>query len=490
MQIIISRCLVVTKYSGEEERKIREHFSLSNPDYFIAKKSGRRVFSIPESYYYFYEKFGRIYMSVGCLSFLKELFPKAAIYDKTFFERDQSVKINNKELIPREVQKEAVKASAKFDTGIFKVTTGGGKTILGILLMHAYRCKTLILCDSLSIKKQWVENIQRFMGIKVSEIKGKKTTVGPITISTTQTLSKRREWCKENENYFSMIILDECQGIGPNKLTKSGKGYSYEEKIQTYNLMGRVLQWFNARKKFGMSDGAVRSDGQTDCVYFSLGKIIYETKFDDMVAEKNIIKPKLVVRRTNFEFEKPIDPSQEYTKAYKELISDEERIQLIVSDLIKEKDHFNLILADSIFYLRLIFGAMCTKNPDLAKYACILNSSTPDKKREEYIQKMRDKEINFMFATSLADKGLDVPVLDRFYNTFPGKFEGKKNQQIGRVVRVSDEKDDSLVYDYVDYNIPVYRKQFIYRVKHTYQERCEIDYSDDTIIDCKIGKPR
>lgn len=71
-----------------------------------------------------------------------------------------------------------------------------------------------------------------------------------------------------------------------------------------------------------------------------------------------------------------------------------------------------------------------------------VSSSTPKAKRRQAIQDLRDKKIMGMIATSLADEGLDVPVLGSALLAGGGASATRVNQRIGRTLRPDFDNPD------------------------------------------------
>ena len=104
----------------------------------------------------------------------------------------------------------------------------------------------------------------------------------------------------------------------------------------------------------------------------------------------------------------------------------------------------------------------------------MLTSSSSVKDREYALNQMRLGIRHYLFATyQLAKEGLDIPNLDRLFLATPTKTHVTVVQSLGRVGRVSPNKDYSIVYDYIDnngYAIKMWKD----RTKIYREERCEI----------------
>ena len=66
------------------------------------------------------------------------------------------------------------------------------------------------------------------------------------------------------------------------------------------------------------------------------------------------------------------------------------------------------------------------------------------------LQLADQREIKAVFATTVADEGLDLPGLDTLILTTPTKSMGRIQQRIGRIMRKADNKKAPLVIDCVD----------------------------------------
>lgn len=55
-----------------------------------------------------------------------------------------------------------------------------------------------------------------------------------------------------------------------------------------------------------------------------------------------------------------------------------------------------------------------------------------------------------IFATTVADEGLDLPGLDTVVLTTPTKAMGRIQQRIGRIMRTAENKKKPIVVDLVD----------------------------------------
>jgi superfamily II DNA or RNA helicase len=82
--------------------------------------------------------------------------------------------------------------------------------------------------------------------------------------------------------------------------------------------------------------------------------------------------------------------------------------------------------------------------------AATLVGKMTKKQRAEVLELADSREIKALFATTVADEGLDLPGLDTLILTTPTKSMGRIQQRIGRIMRRADNKKDPIVIDLVD----------------------------------------
>ena len=192
-------------------------------------------------------------------------------------------------------------------------------------------------------------------------------------------------------------------------------------------------------------------------MYALINKVKYKVE-EDEIADK-IIKAKIQPIYTNFEipyYAQNTDGTLDYVKLPTALAENKDRNKLIL-DLLKEnKDNYCIILSDRLAGLQYLHEQLGE--------GLIIDGSKNTKKakqeREEAIEKMRNKEEHYLFATlQLAREGLDIKPLNRLFLIAPTKNKAVLIQAVGRVERKDEGKESPIVYDFVDQDI-YYQKAF------------------------------
>ncbi len=180
----------------------------------------------------------------------------------------------------------------------------------------------------------------------------------------------------------------------------------------------------------------------------TLGPVIGQLGMDEGIELGIVAKPFITlipVPMTN-----KIVSLTKYKDIYRKgIVENRPRNRLIVSNtftrvkqdktmliLVKEVDHGEILkeLAKTLFDLD------CT----------YIQGSTNDTVREEVRIAFSEKKIKVVISTVIWKEGIDIPSLNCVNNASGGKSEIGTLQAIGRGLRVTDEKDEVEIIDYLD----------------------------------------
>jgi superfamily II DNA or RNA helicase len=354
-----------------------------------------------------------------------------------------TVELDRIDLDPRfEGQTDCVNAMLREQQGLLLRPPGTGKTQIALAFAAACKTRTIVLVHTEDILNQWVDYIEEAIPElkgKVGVIRGKTCNIGHITVATVQTLNrsyldKGLKWWSQ----FGAIIADEAHHVAAN---------SWEA----------VMNASPAFYRFGFTASATRADGMHPSMRFLIGPVIHRQKFSSPVE--------LEVVPVRTDFRALYRGHFDWTRLVNALISDPGRNMLIarIADEEIRKGNSVLVLSRRIEHLEAIAEIMREDGEILAA----AKVSKPDRKR--ILAAFKSGETRCVLATQLADEALDVPRLNRVLLTHPGKHEGRIIQQIGRAIRTFAEKEDAVIYDFVDRRVGVLLRQWDQR-KHTYKK--------------------
>ena len=181
-----------------------------------------------------------------------------------------------------------------------------------------------------------------------------------------------------------------------------------------------------------------------------LGPVVYQVPDETVKATVMPVKiiPIMTKIITNPEMLNG-DGTLNYQKCISYLTRNPDRNWVIVRHLLSQYEHFNLILSERVEHLKVLSRYLKVHLVD--ECVEVLTGSTPKRKRDEILERARAGEIHFLLSTyALAKEGLDIPRLDRLHLVTPQKDYAVVVQAVGRVARRFPNKEEAVVYDYVD----------------------------------------
>jgi superfamily II DNA or RNA helicase len=217
----------------------------------------------------------------------------------------------------RPEQTKAVSALVKHETGVLHAPTAFGKTVTAIGLIHKRKVNTLILVHSRQLLDQWKERLEVFMaGCDIGVIGGgKRKPSGAIDIATYQSMLDRKTNTVDPRLLdYGQIIVDECHHIAAPR---------YEA----------LLSEARAKYLVGITATPHRQDGNQSLIFMLAGPVRYTVKDD----QRHNFEQRVLVRRVHRvpPQELSIPESRPHiADIYRWLALDDERNQLIVSDVV------------------------------------------------------------------------------------------------------------------------------------------------------------
>lgn len=449
MQVTVGNQLRIENPSEQLLTWCKKQLILPNPEYAKKVRMHFWVGNTPEKLYLFQWDGDTLVLPYGCLNDVLAM-------------DDCSMKVNLP--TPTEVdfgctiplydyQVEAKEALITAYYGILQAPAGCGKTQIGIAVAADTGRRTLWLTHTRDLLVQSKSRAEQYMSPSLTgTITEGRVQIGKaITFATVQTMCNLD--LSQYRDVWDCIIVDECHRVAgtPTAMTQFSK----------------VLNALAARHKYGLSATVHRADGMIAATYALLGGIAYQVP-EEAVKDK-IMTVSVLPRATHQGLSREFldtDGTIIYAKLVNFLADRYPRNNLIVADLVANRDHYNLILSDRLTHLETLMNRL---PPDLRKQAVMIDGKMTTKKakalREQAIEEMRQGRKRYLFATySLAREGLDIPRLDRLYLTTPQKDYAVIAQSVGRVARTFEGKVTPVVYDYVDNGI-----QYLVR---SFKKRC------------------
>tara|TARA_A100001515_G_scaffold119913_1_gene102692 strand:- start:65 stop:1495 length:1431 start_codon:yes stop_codon:yes gene_type:complete len=335
----------------------------------------------------------------------------------------------------REYQEDAVNrwVAANYN-GIIVAPCGAGKTMMGLGAITKCRgVKTIVLVHTADLANQWKERIEAQLTNRHSEASvtfygnGRKDDTGDIVIASFQTLARMRfDELLEFGKQFGLCIVDEAHHV----------------PASTFSA---VMFGMPAEARLALTATPDRPDGLSDIMYWHFGAAVKEIHTTDLIKSGNVLAPVVQFYATQWS---PMNQKADWQKWIKEMVQDEDRnarIERLVKRFVAEGRQV-LVLSDRVKHCQELAERMAEQGISSAT----LVGTMSKKQRREVLELADAREIKAVFATTVADEGLDLPGLDTLILTTPTKSMGRIQQRIGRIMRRADNKKTPLVIDFVD----------------------------------------
>lgn len=452
--------------------QIKDELTILNPEWLRKKKAGIFLGNTDRRIWFYEEQGSNLILPRG---FIKPLTKLLSPYNPSYRSKDNTRLLDDIIIHIKLIQDSkwnfqdtAVDHIMEEPSAVLNFPTGGGKTVTGIKLICLRKQPTLIVVHSRELLFQWKNSLLKFTDLQEKDIgligSGKNST-GIITIGIINSLYEKIDKIK---HMFGQVIIDEVHRL-PGKCFKEVVG-----KMDCYYILG-------------LSATPKRGDSQTKVIFFYCGEQEYEIKPPELMNKGVIVKPKLIIRLTDFEF----DPAngqtclnegnigEDFNKLDKKcsewlyildkLIKDKKRNELIIKDILAyvsntSYDKIPLIISDRIEHCLELEKLLKEKSKSLIVET--LTSLTSNKKRKDIVQKVKEGKIHVLISgCKLIGEGFDCKYLSTIFLTTPISFDGRLVQYIGRILRFMEGKEKAKIYDYLDDRVPMLRRSFNKRKK-------------------------
>jgi superfamily II DNA or RNA helicase len=336
--------------------------------------------------------------------------------------------------IPRPYQNEALQAMKPYGSGVLVAPCGSGKTVLGLALIAMRRQPALILVHTKDLLKQTREAVQKWLNVEPGIIAEGKCAPGPVTVATVQTLHTRPEILDEVKGRFGLVLLDEAHHVPAAMFTA-------------------VMQEFPAAYRYGLTATPERRDGLFPFLEAVIGPVRHEITNGDLRRAGVLVVPRIEYVKTDFSC-----PFSEWVNLIDALTTDEARNALGLGVIEKALDEERQVLAltERVAHARHLAAMMESRRPGIVSLAV---GTMGKRAREEALERMRNDAARVLFATKLADEGLDIPGLDTLILMTPCRDGARTTQRAGRILRAVPGKAQPVIYDLVDSRVGLLRSQ-------------------------------
>lgn len=347
------------------------------------------------------------------------------IIDKVLWVKKQIPKPPKFSIKLYDFQKEALKSWMKAGCrGTVVVPTGGGKTYIGMSALYYMSVPTLICVTTIELASQWRQKIKEHLGIHAGLLGGGVHEIKDVTVAT---YNSAVNYIDEIIDRFDLIIFDECHHV-PAKTFKE------------------VAFRLKARKRLGLSATPKRVDRNEALIFFSVGDVVYQAKYKEMV------KLKLAAPLKHYRLYVDLTPDEE-RKYFSELDkgSGLNKVQRLMKIAFMAKEKYELLKKiiqklprDKILvfcqYVEQAEKAYRAVREVVNGQAVLLTGKTNAKLRKKYFEEFKKGKKRVLVTTSVLDEGIDVPDAETAIILSGTGSERQMIQRIGRVIRYRPNK--------------------------------------------------
>jgi hypothetical protein len=361
----------------------------------------------------------------------------------------------------REEQQEALTELLKYDEGVLAATTAFGKTVIAAKLIAERKVNTLILVHRQQLLAQWITRLSEFLlineAIPVIEQKsgrkkkleligrlaaGKDQMSCIIDVALMQSLNVAGEVRDCVKNY-GMIIVDECHHIPADSFAQ-------------------ILKKSNAKYIYGLTATPSRQDGHHPLIFMYCGPVRFRVDAIKQ-AQKRPFEHFVIPRFTGFRVTRESsDKDLTIQDLYSEIVRDELRNQLIVEDVFTchEEGRHCLVLTERTAHVDILSKMIATRIPDVIALKGGLGAKETNVLLKQLASTPSDKQLTVVATGKFIGEGFDEARLDSLFLAMPISWKGTLQQYAGRLHRLSDNKKEVRVYDYVDVRVGMLEKMY------------------------------
>jgi superfamily II DNA or RNA helicase len=330
--------------------------------------------------------------------------------------------------------------------GIIKSPTGSGKTEIFLATLNMLKEPSLVLFNRQQLAQQTAKRAKE-RGLEVGLVQGSNLEECHITMATIQSIHKI-----ENLKKYKNLILDEVHNVASKQYQK-------------------VLKLSHWERVYGFSATPInphKIDLKSAKIIANTGPIIYDADTKDLIDKGVIAKPKIFMVPINM-------PDNIEELSYREVE---------VSGIVYNK-YRNKMIAEIAKKHRedkvLILNKYVDQGKEIQKLlnAPFIWHEIPVKDRLKAVEDFDNGKTDILIASRILDEGIDIKNFKVLIIASAGISFIKTIQRLGRGLRVTEDKKDIIVYDFIDNTSPKLLKHSRFRIK-TYKM-----FGYDDIIELK-----
>jgi len=351
--------------------------------------------------------------------------------------------------VPYDYQINILPLIDKYDRGIIKVATGGGKSLIAALIAAKLGKKTIIYVIGKDLLYQFHEFFEQVFKQKIGIIGDGNCEIADINIASIWTIGQaigmgKQEIILDSEESEELVSKNKYDDI--LKLMKAAKVHIIDEcHMAACETIQQVYKNLQMEHIYGLSGSPWRDDGQDLLIESILGQYIVNISASYLIERGYLAQP-LIRFRVVPPYHKRLE--RNYKVIYKHyIVENEVRNNLILqaAKAMVAKGYQTLVLFNSIKHGKILHKLFSEHMP-----CVILDGSNDQDERMEVKNAVAQGDVKCVLASRIYDIGVDLPSLSGLVLAGGGKSTVKALQRVGRVIRKYKNKKFSAVVDFVD----------------------------------------
>jgi superfamily II DNA or RNA helicase len=349
----------------------------------------------------------------------------------------------------------ATRALIQRGRGVLRVPTGGGKTVIAALLIQSLPSeRVLFLVDQIELLDQTADRFESLLGEPVGRLGGGGHSIAPqlrVCVSTVQTLAEKKDrksgsiltplWTKNRRlprewlSGVSLLILDECHNSTSDSYYTVTQAFS-----RTHRRIGLSATPFRR--------GELNAMKLIACCGEEAYTIPTRTLIDlGILAQPNIYMLQYEnISDTQFETNNRLF---NYDEAYDAFICRNSlRNRALIQVLEKRGGCVLVLVSRKQKHGEVLYQILSEAFPD--RVVVYVSGDTGRGERKENRLNFLQGKVDILIATSIYDKGVDLPNIETIVLAGGGKSEVNVIQRIGRGMRGTEKKKSVTVFDFLD----------------------------------------
>jgi superfamily II DNA or RNA helicase len=387
----------------------------------------------------------------GCLDELLDLFQSLQVEVNVVDQRfSGSVLDLEFKGVLRAEQQQAAEALLQQETGVLSAATAFGKTVVAAYLIAQRQVNTLVVVHRRQLLDQWITALSQFLGIPPKEIGqiggGKRNPTQKIDVAMIQSLYRRGE-VDDIVAKYGYLIVDECHHIS---------AVSFEQ----------VVRQSKARHITGLSATVVRKDGHHPIIFMQCGPVRYRVDARRQ-AETRPFDHKVIVRPTGFCLPAHLQdaPVPSIQELYTMLSKHDERNHLIIQDVVAaaEAKRFPVVLTERREHVEILVDLLGQYIENVIAMKGGMGRRQRQQLADQIANLPADPPRAIVATGRYLGEGFDNDRLDTLFLALPISWRGTLTQYAGRLHRLNEAKKEVIIYDYVDFDVPMLAKMYARR---------------------------